>query len=1561
SGFLDIGVERIVDQVVNPKIMTVFMPQVEDVVYKFLGIEKPKKGKENQNVYVAPLTVENLAKKEQKKLPTLTDLLPKELEPISPESDTLKGKEENSLEDGEVGFADEKEEDSSPPFEPIEIINSRVEESSMDSHLSGISELTSHDSQHSHSVLNMSAPTNITPSKPTLDLSNNDSQLSKVSSGSRLSIVSLGEQDFKLQYEGESNDESEQSKMSNHASCPEGFTEVIKKDIVAAKDIDNNEVSIGLSEESNASSNRLQIYTQENSENNSLDVKEDEEDKIDGLDKKLNELSESKTNNEFDKSLFYVKIENKSDEKQERTSDKELIQSPIADTLINDEIREEKVEIKTEEKLSEIQEKYLENIEENTMKKLQVLDAKQEQNIELVKERNLENIEKRFEEKCFIKPGESTEKKSEDKHDKCEKKIDDRTDRKFIDKSEKKLEEKIEKKVEEKIEKKSEEKIEKKSEEKLEKKSEEKIEKKPEEKYERKVDEKLEKKCEKKHEKQSEEKADKRSSDKTEKKMDEKSSRKLDDKSMRKVDEKKYTDKKLDDKSDRKIEEKKTAEKKSDEKGDKKSEDKTDRKTDKKSDEKKHDKHREERDKSKDRKDEKKRINSESRDLKKTESSHSSDNDKRKSDKDKHKKDHGENRNRSEKSSKHESKETKDKGKREEKSERDGTKEKYKYDSKDDKKTEEKDRKSEKDKSKKEENDIVKHDKEVKKSRSDDRKERDGKEKQKTDEKGKTKHDDKHKERGREKSDREKSSRHDEKSKDSSRSNSKENKERCKQDDRNRGKESSSKSEERKSKDKSKHDEKSNKYSDKGSVKKSESKSSSRSDHKSKDSVKKNKDSKGKSIIDDHRIHRDKNSEDRRSADRDSNGTAQDRSVRNTASHDSQPSQTRHDKSGSTSTSSKSDSGGNSDSCMNSQPMESSMKDESYSSSKSSSPPSSLPFKKRPLSIQSDDENSQKSPKLLHSKIKKPKIAANIFEVKKIMMLRKSLAKKERRQQKELQKTQKMKERVTNVKSDKKIAKPVVTRRKKLGDVEKSLRKEVQTSLSKKQTPIPDVEKEDISEFKYFESEIIPNALNESDSQFLAYVKRLVESDNLSDISTPSESENSEEEEEDDMICLSDINFDEQVANELGARFVKTDKGINVIFDESTDREILKRRRESVEAVSGSLVDFNIIGDTVVTLNVNSRPNSVLSNSSEKSSVSNVKRKRERSSSITSSNSNKSDKIETSANTVNTGKHSDSNLKSRKRIFSRKRSKKDLMDLEIKPIEKRELRRCRKPSTRYSNKEFASYTDEDASFDGFPPEEITLNEDSNHDPKPEIVVLNDFKSSKCSVEISNDDDDDSSDRVMILECVEDGYDIIKDNNNIDKGSSEDERGCGDGSMLNQDLILPTLRDLMVESGFRREDDKSDILPTLANVEDHSEEKSEKISSDKVNSNRTNLGRSRRVGLSKPRPKVMEQKNNEVGRNRTATPDFVMPLSPESDVSGSSVEAKKALLDKVASSSVQSGSLGTPGGRAQRYNSDELYKPRPLFSQGSRRIRGRVSPPLNEDPIANMVRKWTAFD
>lgn len=35
------GVERIVDQVVNPKICPLFLPQVEEVVYDCLGVNKP--------------------------------------------------------------------------------------------------------------------------------------------------------------------------------------------------------------------------------------------------------------------------------------------------------------------------------------------------------------------------------------------------------------------------------------------------------------------------------------------------------------------------------------------------------------------------------------------------------------------------------------------------------------------------------------------------------------------------------------------------------------------------------------------------------------------------------------------------------------------------------------------------------------------------------------------------------------------------------------------------------------------------------------------------------------------------------------------------------------------------------------------------------------------------------------------------------------------------------------------------------------------------------------------------------------------------------------------------------------------------------------------------------------------------------------------------------------------------------------------------------------------------------------------------------------------------------
>ncbi|XP_012537737.1 biorientation of chromosomes in cell division protein 1-like 1 [Monomorium pharaonis] len=227
--YLDAGVERIVDQVVNPKVYSVFMSQIEDVVYKFLGIERPKI-------------------KEKNGACGLKDLLPKDLDPVSPESDknslkdeslesmdindinnldrkqdekideqrlqddgTYRDKNRTGSENGHISVEeklsdeaykllhknesnlnlntsaksddkmDDDEEEVSPTFEPIDIMNLNESNISNDSHLSGISELTSHRSRSPDFSNELS--------RDNFEYSNQDSQLSKVSSDSRLSIV----------------------------------------------------------------------------------------------------------------------------------------------------------------------------------------------------------------------------------------------------------------------------------------------------------------------------------------------------------------------------------------------------------------------------------------------------------------------------------------------------------------------------------------------------------------------------------------------------------------------------------------------------------------------------------------------------------------------------------------------------------------------------------------------------------------------------------------------------------------------------------------------------------------------------------------------------------------------------------------------------------------------------------------------------------------------------------------------------------------------------------------------------------------------------------------------------------------------------------------------------------------------------------------------------------------------------------------------------------------------------------------------------------------------------
>ncbi|KYM98247.1 PREDICTED: biorientation of chromosomes in cell division protein 1-like 1 [Cyphomyrmex costatus] len=293
--YLDAGVERIVDQVVNPKVYSVFMSQIEDVVYKFLGIERPKA-------------------KEKNGACGLTDLLPKDLDPVSPESDKNSLKDEslesmdindiNNLDEkqdekndeqkppeGEIykdknragsenGYisleektsdeackilskdgsnsnlntssksddrVDEEEEEVSPTFEPIDIMNLNESNISNDSHLSGISELTSHRSRSPDFSNELS--------RDNFEYSNQDSQLSKVSSDSRLSIVT----DF-----GSSNQAltpaHDSSRDETTKDKGEAFTKNSKDNFKAIRELDSSKNKLTKSSFDFAKGKDLQDY-----------------------------------------------------------------------------------------------------------------------------------------------------------------------------------------------------------------------------------------------------------------------------------------------------------------------------------------------------------------------------------------------------------------------------------------------------------------------------------------------------------------------------------------------------------------------------------------------------------------------------------------------------------------------------------------------------------------------------------------------------------------------------------------------------------------------------------------------------------------------------------------------------------------------------------------------------------------------------------------------------------------------------------------------------------------------------------------------------------------------------------------------------------------------------------------------------------------------------------------------------------------------------------------------------------------------------------------------------
>ncbi|XP_053946225.1 biorientation of chromosomes in cell division protein 1-like 1 [Anastrepha ludens] len=125
SGFLDVGVERIVDQVVNPKIGTVFQPRIEEITYKYLGLPPPPVKHEPPPPIMHPLPPLPLTGPPPLKIET-SSLLPTGLEQVSPDSDKATVKSESreddkSIIDMDIDMDDKmiEEDDESPPFEPL--------------------------------------------------------------------------------------------------------------------------------------------------------------------------------------------------------------------------------------------------------------------------------------------------------------------------------------------------------------------------------------------------------------------------------------------------------------------------------------------------------------------------------------------------------------------------------------------------------------------------------------------------------------------------------------------------------------------------------------------------------------------------------------------------------------------------------------------------------------------------------------------------------------------------------------------------------------------------------------------------------------------------------------------------------------------------------------------------------------------------------------------------------------------------------------------------------------------------------------------------------------------------------------------------------------------------------------------------------------------------------------------------------------------------------------------------------------------------------------------------
>ncbi|KAK7070237.1 hypothetical protein SK128_021504 [Halocaridina rubra] len=104
-GILDSGIDAIITQVVNPKIKPLILPFVEDTVYAFLQIDKPKRGRKESELEINPLPpreseddkekpqVEEKKIKVEEHQETKPALLPMETDVISSEEDDILARE----------------------------------------------------------------------------------------------------------------------------------------------------------------------------------------------------------------------------------------------------------------------------------------------------------------------------------------------------------------------------------------------------------------------------------------------------------------------------------------------------------------------------------------------------------------------------------------------------------------------------------------------------------------------------------------------------------------------------------------------------------------------------------------------------------------------------------------------------------------------------------------------------------------------------------------------------------------------------------------------------------------------------------------------------------------------------------------------------------------------------------------------------------------------------------------------------------------------------------------------------------------------------------------------------------------------------------------------------------------------------------------------------------------------------------------------------------------------------------------------------------------------------